>query len=77
MSTTLWSQRQRTPKAWKYGWRNWKALEANGRLAPGSSAIELCRGIRAFAEGDNANAIRILEPLMPAIVRIGGKSRPA
>jgi tetratricopeptide (TPR) repeat protein len=48
------------------------ALEADGRLAPGSSAIELCRGVRAFAEGDNDNAIRILEPLMPAIVRIGG-----
>ena len=49
-----------------------EALEANGRLAPGSSAIDLCRGIRAFAEGDNENAIRILEPLMPAVVRIGG-----
>ncbi|MEA2887529.1 MAG: hypothetical protein QOD11_1889 [Bradyrhizobium sp.] len=49
-----------------------EALEANGRLAPGSSAIGLCRGIRAFAEGDNENAIRILEPLMPAMVRIGG-----
>jgi tetratricopeptide (TPR) repeat protein len=48
------------------------ALEANGRLAPGSSAIDLCRGIRAFADSDNENAIRILEPLMPAIVRIGG-----
>jgi tetratricopeptide (TPR) repeat protein len=48
------------------------ALEADGRLAPGSSAIDLCRGVRAFAEGDNENAIRILEPLMPAIVRIGG-----
>ncbi|HEV7409214.1 MAG TPA: tetratricopeptide repeat protein [Bradyrhizobium sp.] len=49
-----------------------EALEANGRLAPGSSAIDLCRGIRAFAEGDHENAIRILEPLMPALVRIGG-----
>jgi tetratricopeptide (TPR) repeat protein len=49
-----------------------EALEADGRLAPGISAIELCRGIRAFAEGDNENAIRILEPLMPAVVRIGG-----
>jgi tetratricopeptide (TPR) repeat protein len=49
-----------------------EALEANGRLATGSSAIDLCRGIRAFAEGDNENAIRILEPLMPAVVRIGG-----
>jgi Tfp pilus assembly protein PilF len=49
-----------------------EALEVHGKLAPGSSAIALCRGIRAFAEGDNDNAIRILEPLMPAIVRIGG-----
>jgi hypothetical protein len=49
-----------------------EALEANGRLPPGSSAIDLCRGIRVFAEGDNENAIRILEPLMPAVVRIGG-----
>jgi tetratricopeptide (TPR) repeat protein len=49
-----------------------EALEASGRLAPGSSAIDLCRGMRAFAEGDNESAIRILEPLMPALVRIGG-----
>ncbi len=49
-----------------------EALAANGRLAPGSSAIDLCRGMRAFAEGDHENAIRILEPLMPALVRIGG-----
>lgn len=49
-----------------------EALEANGRLAPGSSAISLCRGIRAFAEGDNESAIRLLEPMMPAMVRIGG-----
>ena len=49
-----------------------EALEADGRLAPGAAAIGLCRGIRAFAEGDNDNAIRILEPLMPAVVRIGG-----
>jgi tetratricopeptide (TPR) repeat protein len=49
-----------------------QALEAAGKLAPGSFAIDLCRGVRAFAEGDNENAIRILEPLMPAMVRIGG-----
>ena len=49
-----------------------EALEASSKLAPGSCAIDLCRGIGAFAEGDNENAIRILEPLMPAIVRIGG-----
>jgi hypothetical protein len=49
-----------------------EARAADGRLAPGPAAIGLCRGIRAFAEGDNDNAIRILEPLMPAVVRIGG-----
>ena len=49
-----------------------EALEANGRLGPGSSAIDLCRGVHAFAEGDYENAIRILEPVMPAVVRIGG-----
>src|SRR5258707_2775168 len=49
-----------------------EARDADGKLAPGSSAIKLCQGIRAFAEGDNENAIRSLEPLMPAIVRIGG-----
>jgi tetratricopeptide (TPR) repeat protein len=49
-----------------------QALEASGALAPGSSAIDLCRGMRAFAQGDYENAIRILEPLMPAVVRIGG-----
>ena len=41
-----------------------ETLAADHRLAPGSSAIDLCRGIRAFAEGDNDSAIRILEPLM-------------
>jgi hypothetical protein len=45
---------------------------AAGKLAPGSSAIGLCRGIQAFAEGDNDRAIRILEPLMLELVRIGG-----
>ena len=46
--------------------------DADGKLAPGSSAIGLCRGAQAFAEGDHDSAIRILEPLMPAVVRIGG-----
>jgi tetratricopeptide (TPR) repeat protein len=49
-----------------------ESREADGKLAPGSSAIGLCRGAQAFAEGDNDSAIRILEPLMPALVRIGG-----
>ena len=45
---------------------------ADGKLAPGPSAIDICRGIRAFAEGDNDNAVRILEPVMSELVRIGG-----
>jgi hypothetical protein len=49
-----------------------EARAADGRLAPGPSAIGLCRGMRAFAEGDHNNAIRILEPLMSEVVRIGG-----
>ena len=48
------------------------ALDADGRLAPGASAIDLCRGVSAFAGGDNENAIRFLEPQMSALVRIGG-----
>jgi tetratricopeptide (TPR) repeat protein len=49
-----------------------EARAADGKLAPGRSAIDICRGIRAFAEGDHDGAIRILEPLMPEVVRIGG-----
>jgi Tfp pilus assembly protein PilF len=49
-----------------------EARDANGRLAPGRAAIDICRGIRAFAEGDNDNAIRFLEPAMSELVRIGG-----
>jgi len=49
-----------------------EARAADGRLAPGPSAIGLCRGMQAYAAGDHANAIRILEPLMPEVVRIGG-----
>jgi hypothetical protein len=46
--------------------------EAAGRLAPGRSAIELCRGIKAFADGDNEDAIRRLEPAISELARIGG-----
>lgn len=46
--------------------------QANGRLAPGPSAIDLCRGVRAFADGDHETAIRFLEPQMSELVRIGG-----
>jgi tetratricopeptide (TPR) repeat protein len=49
-----------------------ESLQASGKLAPGLPAIKLCRGIRAFANGDYEAAIRTLEPLMPEVVRIGG-----
>jgi tetratricopeptide (TPR) repeat protein len=49
-----------------------EAREAGGKLAPGPSAIEICRGVQAFADGDNDGAIRILEPVMSDVVRIGG-----
>jgi hypothetical protein len=45
---------------------------ADGKLAPGHAAIGLCRGIKAFAEGDYAGAIHLFEPLMDDLVRIGG-----
>ena len=48
------------------------ALHADGKLAPGTTAIELCRGIRAFADGDYLGTVQILEPLMTDVVRIGG-----
>jgi len=40
--------------------------------APGRSAIDICRGIKAFADGDHDGAIRLLEPVMAEVVRIGG-----
>ena len=49
-----------------------EARAAGGKLAPGDAAIGLCRGVQAFAEGDHDRAVRILEPLMPELVRIGG-----
>jgi hypothetical protein len=49
-----------------------EARRANGRLAPGPSAIDLCRGVSAFADGDHETAIRFLEPQMAELVRIGG-----
>jgi tetratricopeptide (TPR) repeat protein len=48
------------------------ALHAKGKLAPGAIALGLCNGARAMAVGDDTAAIRILEPLMPEVVRIGG-----
>jgi hypothetical protein len=49
-----------------------EARAAEGKLAPGRAAIDICRGMRAFADGDNAGAIRLLEPAMAEVVRFGG-----
>jgi hypothetical protein len=49
-----------------------EARAADGKLAPGGCAIDLCRGIRAFAEGDNDGAVRLLEPAISELTRIGG-----
>jgi hypothetical protein len=49
-----------------------EARDASGKLAPGRAAIDLCRGVRAFADGDNDHAIRLLEPAISELARIGG-----
>jgi hypothetical protein len=49
-----------------------EARATDGKLAPGRAAIDLCRGIRAFAEGDNDGAVRLLEPAISDLARIGG-----
>lgn len=49
-----------------------ETLQASGKLAPGRPVIELCQGIRAFANGDYEAAILAFEPLIPAITKIGG-----
>jgi len=49
-----------------------EARAADGKLAPGRAAIDICRGVKAFADGDNDGAIRLLEPVMDELVRIGG-----
>ena len=46
--------------------------EAAGKLAPGRTAIELCRGIKAIAGGDHDSAVRLLEPAISELARIGG-----
>jgi tetratricopeptide (TPR) repeat protein len=49
-----------------------EARQADGKLAPGPAAIGLGRGIAAFTAGDYREAVTILAPLMPELVRIGG-----
>jgi hypothetical protein len=49
-----------------------EALHAQGRLPPGAAVAGLCRGMRAFASGDYEATVRLLEPLMGEVVRLGG-----
>ena len=49
-----------------------ESLQASGKLTPGQSAIDLCRGVYAFANGDYEAATRIFEMHIPELARIGG-----
>src|SRR5437879_10173673 len=49
-----------------------EARDADGKLMPGRAAIYLCRGIRAIAAGDDDGAVRLLEPAISELTRIGG-----
>jgi hypothetical protein len=43
-----------------------------GKLAQGFAIPAICRAARAFADGDYAGCVRILEPAADEVVRIGG-----
>jgi hypothetical protein len=43
-----------------------------GRLAPRPVVPTVCRAARAFADGNYAGCIRILEPVATDVIRIGG-----
>lgn len=49
-----------------------EALVAGGALGAGPVAPAIGRGALAFAEGDYAGCVRILEPVAADVVRIGG-----
>jgi hypothetical protein len=55
--------------------RRVEALErrvAAGTLAAGPAVPAICRAVLAFAEGDYAGCVRLLEPVAADAVRIGG-----
>ena len=71
--TTRWPQPMTGGDALRNAtWRNWKRAPPMASWRPGRAAIDLCRGIKAFADGDNDGAIRLLEP---ADVRAGADRR--
>lgn len=45
---------------------------ADGKLPPGPVMTAICTGVRAFAGGDYAGCVRVLEPAAAEVVRIGG-----
>ena len=47
-------------------------LADEDRLPPGRMAPALCEGAAALARGDNAEAARVLEAVLPELPRIGG-----
>ncbi len=49
-----------------------EARHADGKLAPGKTMLELCRGIEAFAAGRYDDTIRLLGPALSDVARVGG-----
>lgn len=49
-----------------------EALVAAGTLAAGPVVPAVCRAVLAFADGDWAGCVRLLEPVAGEVVRIGG-----
>ncbi|RTL71720.1 MAG: tetratricopeptide repeat protein, partial [Hyphomicrobiales bacterium] len=49
-----------------------EARLAEGKLAPGAAMLGICRGVKAFADGDHRGCVAALEPIAGEIVRIGG-----
>ena len=53
MSISRWPRRRPAATRWTRDWPNWKRAPPTASWRRAAAAIELCRGIRAFAEGDN------------------------
>jgi pentatricopeptide repeat protein len=51
-----------------------RALEAAGHPTAGTVVLPLVQGVAAFAQGDYAETIRQVEPVLGQVVRIGGSN---
>jgi len=49
-----------------------RRLERGGRQPAGGSAADVAEAMAAFAHGDDDTAVRLLEPLLAELVRVGG-----